>query len=168
LKAPPWRAEKALKVRSGQDGSLRGLAAGLYAGPGLVRSFSGVRIVDAPNPGHLTPEKVAESLADPYARRVLAVCVKQARPVKAIAHETGLPLPTAYRHVNKLEESGLLIVERSAMTPDGKKYDLYRSRVKSARIEMDGAGERVTWEPNEATEERLASMWDSLRGARRL
>ena len=126
-----------------------------------------MRSVEAAKPGPLTPEKVAESIADPYARRVLAVCVKQARPVKDIAHETGLALPTAYRHVNRLEETGLLVIERSAMTPDGKKYDIYRSRVKSARIEMDGAGERVTWEPNEATEERLASMWDSLRGVRR-
>lgn len=127
-----------------------------------------MRSVDAPKPGPLTPETVAESIADAYARRVLAVCVRQARAVKDIAHETGLPLPTAYRHVNKLVEVGLLLVERSAMTPDGKKYDLYRSRVKAARIELDAAGERVTWEPNEATEERLANMWDSLRGARRL
>lgn len=127
-----------------------------------------MRSVEAAKPGPLTPEKVAESLADPYARRVLAVCVRQARAVKDIAQETGLALPTAYRHVNKLEEVGLLVVERSAMTADGKKYDLYRSRVKSARIEMDGAGERVTWEPNEAVQERLANMWDSLRGARRL
>lgn len=126
-----------------------------------------MRIIDPAKARLLTPEKVAESLADPYSRRVLAVCVRQARPVKDIAHETGLALPTTYRHVNKLEESGLLVVERSAMTADGKKYDVYRSRVKAARIEMDGSGERVTWEPNEPTEERLASMWDSLRGARR-
>lgn len=126
-----------------------------------------MRTIEATKAAALTPEKVAESLADPYARRVLAVCVRQARPVKDIAHETGLPLPTAYRHVNRLEEAGLLVVERSAMTPDGKRYELYRSRVKSARIEMDPSGERVTWEPNEATEERLANMWDSLRGARR-
>lgn len=123
-----------------------------------------MRIVDASKSGPLTPEKVAESLADPYARRVLAVCVKQARAVKDIAQETELALPTAYRHVNRLTEAGLLIVERSAMTPDGKKYDLYRSRVRSARIEMDAAGERVTWEPNQAAEERLANIWDSLRG----
>lgn len=115
----------------------------------------------------LTAVNVAESLADPYARRVLISCVKQARAVKDIAQDTGLALPTAYRHVNRLEEMGLLIIERSAMTPDGKKYDLYRSRVKSARIEMDATGERITWQANEATEERLANMWDSLRDARR-
>lgn len=126
--------------------------------------LSRVRIVDASKPRHLSPETVADAIADPYARRVLAVCVKQARAVKDIAAETGLALPTTYRHVNRLEEAGLLVVERSALTPDGKKYDLYRSRVRSARIEMDSLGERVTWEPNEATEERLATMWDSLRG----
>lgn len=126
--------------------------------------FSEVRSVEAPKPGPLSPEVVAEALADPYARRVLAVCVKQARAVKDIAQETGLALPTAYRHVNRLEEAGLLVVERSAMTTDGKKYDLYRSRVKAAKIEMDATGERVTWQANEATEDRLASMWDSLRG----
>lgn len=111
----------------------------------------------------LTPELVAEALADPYARRVLAVCVRKAHAVKDVSHETGLPLPTTYRQVNKLVELGLMVVERSALTPDGKKYDLYRSRVRAARIEMDASGERVSWEPNEAVEERLAGLWDSLR-----
>ena len=125
--------------------------------------FSGVRNVESTKRA-LTPELVAEALADPYARRVLAVCVRKARAVKDVSHETGLPLPTTYRQVNKLVELGLMIVERSALTPDGKKYDLYRSRVRAARIEMDASGERVSWEPNEAVEERLAGLWDALRG----
>lgn len=111
----------------------------------------------------LTPERVAEAIADVYARRVLAACVKKAKAVKDVSHDTGLPLPTTYRHVNRLVEMGLLVIERSALTPDGKRYDLYRSRIRSARIELDGSGERVSWEPNEAAEERLADMWDSLR-----
>lgn len=106
---------------------------------------------------------VAEALSDPYARRVLAVCVRLAKPVKDISQETGLPLATAYRHVNALVEHGVLVVERSAMTADGKKYDLYRARVRSARIEIDAEGEHIVWEPNEAIEERLMSMWESLR-----
>lgn len=121
------------------------------------------RSITATRAAPLRPELVAEALSDAYARRVLAVCVKAAKPVKEISHETGLPLATAYRHVNHLVEKGVLIVERSAMTPDGKKYDLYRSRVRSARIEVDAAGERIVWEPNEAIEDRLMSMWESMR-----
>lgn len=119
--------------------------------------------VDTPKPGPLRPEVVADALADGYARRVLVVCVRKPRSVKEISQETGLPLPTAYRQVNKLAESGLLVVERSALTPDGKRYDLYRARLRAARIEMDADGERVTWEPNAPVEERLAGLWDSLR-----
>lgn len=113
--------------------------------------------------GPLRPDSVTDALADAYARRVLVVCVKKARAVKDISQEAGLPLPTTYRQVNRLHETGLLVVERSALTSDGKRYDLYRSRVRAARIELDAAGERVSWEPNEAVEERLASLWDSLR-----
>lgn len=54
-------------------------------------------------------------------------------------------------------------MERSALTHDGKRYDLYRSRLRGARIEMDANGERITWEPNEPVEQRLASIWESLR-----
>jgi hypothetical protein len=140
-----------------------GFATRLYGRTTVLLWFSEVRIIEPLKSTALSVDTVGDAIADAYARRVLAVCVKKAKAVKDISHETGLPLPTAYRQVNHLAEVGLLVVERSAMTPDGKKYDLYRSRVKSARIEVDGSGERVTWEPNEATEERLSSMWDSLR-----
>lgn len=126
-----------------------------------------MRIVETGKSGGLRPEAVAEALADAYARRIMAACVRQARAVKDLSQDTGLPLPTTYRHVHRLMEQGILVVERSAMTPDGKKYDLFRSRVRRARIEMDEAGERVAWEPNEAVEERLGSLWDSLRSQAR-
>jgi len=122
-----------------------------------------VGIIETPKPGPLRPETIVEAIADAYSRRVLAACVKKAKAVKEISQETGLPLPSTYRHVNRLQEMGLLLVERSALTPDGKRYELYRSRIRGARIEMDGSGERVSWEPNEPVEERLANVWDSLR-----
>jgi DNA-binding IclR family transcriptional regulator len=120
-----------------------------------------VGIIESPKSGPLREEDVAAALADGYARRVLAACVRRAQAVKDIAQQAGLP--TAYRHVNRLVEQGLLVVERSALTPDGKRYELYRSRVRSARIELDANGERATWEPNEPVEERLASVWGTLR-----
>lgn len=123
-----------------------------------------MRIVDTGKPGPLAEDVVAAALSDAYARRVLAACIRKAMPVKDISQVTGLPLPTTYRHVNELAAQGLLVIERSALTEDGKRYELYRSRLRSARLEMDGAGERVVWEPNELVEERLARMWTGLRG----
>ncbi|MFA5862005.1 MAG: helix-turn-helix domain-containing protein [Candidatus Thermoplasmatota archaeon] len=122
-----------------------------------------MRIFDTVKPGPLRPEAVAEALVDTYVRRILVACVKKAKAVRDISQEAGLPLPTTYRQVHRLVDEGLLVVERIALTSDGKKYALYRSRIRSARIEMDGSGERVAWEPNEAVEARLADIWDSLR-----
>lgn len=113
----------------------------------------------------MNDSKVAAALSDEYARRVLSVCVKKAISVKEIEAGTGLPQATVYRHVTRLLEDGLLVLDRSAMTTDGKRYELYRSRVHHARIEMDGSGVRIVWEPVEEMQERLARAWQSLRGA---
>jgi DNA-binding transcriptional ArsR family regulator len=122
-----------------------------------------VGIVATRKPGTLTPDVVSSALADAYARRVLAVCIRSPQAVKDISRDADLPLPTTYRHVKRLVDAGLLVIERSALTRDGKKYDLYRSRLASARIEFDVKGERVTWEVNEPVEARVASLWDTLR-----
>lgn len=111
----------------------------------------------------LDEEKVVRALSDEYARRILSVCIAKPKSVKDVESETGLPQATVYRHVNHLVEERLLVVERSAITPDGKRYDLYRSRIQNARIELDARGVRVLWEPVEAMEERLARVWTSLR-----
>jgi predicted transcriptional regulator len=90
---------------------------------------------------------VAEALATPNSRRVMAICIRLSRSARDISQISGLPLTTVYRQVRRLEKIGVLVVERSAMTPDGRKYDLYRSRLRKAHLDLDDVGERVRWEP---------------------
>ncbi len=122
-----------------------------------------MRTGETPLRPHLDDQLVAQALSDEYARRILSVCIRKARPVKEIESETELPQATVYRQVAHLAEVGLLVVERSAITPDGKRYDLYRSRLRHARVELDADGVRMAWEPVEGVEERLARVWNSLR-----
>lgn len=123
-----------------------------------------MRTIDEPKAPPLDSARVAASLSDEYERRILATCIRKAKSVKEIELETGLPQATVYRHVAGLVENRLLVIERSALTPDGKRYELYRSRVRTARIEMDGSGVRILWEPVEDVEERLARVWSTLGG----
>lgn len=90
---------------------------------------------------------------------MLAACIQQAKSIREIELATKLPQATVYRHVGRLSELGLLIVERDALTPDGKRYQLYRARVRSARVVMDAQGVRIYWEPVEEVEERIARVW---------
>lgn len=109
-------------------------------------------------------EKVQAALNSEPARRIMSHCILKPLSVKEISDKTSIPLPSAYRHVNSLVEDGLLYIERSAMTPDGKPYDLYRSTLKACRIQMDADGVKITWDLNSSLDERLQHMWQSLRG----
>lgn len=111
----------------------------------------------------LRQEQVLEALASDATRRLLAQCVRRAYAVKDLGEQTGLPLASCYRHVHRLLELQLLVVERSAMTADGKPYDLYRSRVRRARLEVAAGGVQVEWELNAPVEERLMGLWNDLR-----
>ncbi len=126
----------------------------------------GTRLGGDATAGSWGVEPVARAFSDPYARLVLAACLDRAKPVKVISAETGLPLPTTYRHVKRLRGSGLIEVERCALTPDGKPYSLYRTRVRSAAIGLDGPGGRVTCLPNGMPADRaIAGIQDPARGA---
>lgn len=115
----------------------------------------------------LSAEHVAEALSEHNSRVVLAACVAAPLSVKDICQATGLPLATAYRQVHRLMDFGVLIVERSAMTREGKKYDLFRSRIAEAHLDVTSAGEEIRWVANEATEGRLVGMWDAVRSQAR-
>lgn len=110
----------------------------------------------------LEESAVALAIGEENGRAILAACVDRPRSVKEICAATGTPTTTAYRQVHRLERLGVLVVERSAMTLDGRKYDLYRSRLRAARIDIDEQGLRVQWEANAEVEQRLASMWERL------
>lgn len=107
--------------------------------------------------GPIREEMVAEALATPTSRRVIATCIRVPRSAKEISRVSGLALTTVYRHVRRLELVGVLVVERCAMTRDGRKYDLYRSRLRRAHLDLDDVGERVRWEAIELIDARAAT-----------
>jgi DNA-binding IclR family transcriptional regulator len=119
--------------------------------------------VASDQPTEIAAEDVEEALTRDPARRILSVCIDEAKPVREISEETGLAQATAYRHVNQLVEDGLLVDARSAMTPEGSRYELYRSRIEEAALEVDREGVTVTWTPLREVEERIRDMWDHMR-----
>lgn len=109
-------------------------------------------------------DKVVAALNSEPTRRILSHCVTHPQSVKDLSERSAIPLPSTYRYVRSLLEDGLLYIERSALTADGKPYDLYRSTIRSCRIEMGADRVDVTWELNTSLDERLQYMWKSLKG----
>lgn len=114
--------------------------------------------------GTIRDEMVHKALTSASASRILSSCIRKPLSVKQISDATRIPLASAYRQVKGLMDDGLMVVERSAMTPDGKTYDLYRSRIRRAVLEVEQDGVHVAWEPNADVEDHLVDIWGKLGG----
>ncbi len=112
--------------------------------------------------GPLLEAQVETALSTPAYRRILAVCIRRPLSVKDIAQQTGIPLASVYRNVRALETDALLVVERSAMTAEGKPYDLYRSRLREANMRISASGVELGWQVESTVEDRLIHLWNYL------
>lgn len=101
--------------------------------------------MDASRP--LVERAVQRALSSPAKCRIVAACMRRPMSAKAISQVADLPLASTYRQVKALLRDGVLAIERSAMTVDGKPYDLYRSQIRSARLAITPDRVRATWEP---------------------
>ena len=77
---------------------------------------------------------VLTALSDEYSKKILNYTIEQPRSVVDIVKALDIPMTTAYRRVNSLTDQKILKVTGSIVTGDGKKYFLYKSRIKSINV----------------------------------
>ena len=77
-----------------------------------------------------TKDAYLEILADKYSRGILEATMEMPKSAIDLSNECGIPISTAYRRVQLLHGLKLLGISGS-INQDGKKYFLYKSRVKS-------------------------------------
>ena len=73
---------------------------------------------------------ILEILADEYCRTILTVIMDKPKSAIEISTETKIPISTIYRRLQFLHDNKLLGISGS-ISDDGKKYFLYKSRVKA-------------------------------------
>ena len=100
---------------------------------------------------------ILKALSDDYSRTIMNYTIEKPRSVVDIVKECDVPMTTAYRRVHELEENKILKVTGSIVTDDGKKYFLYRNRLKAIYVifglealdvqivENDGMGTSAYW-----------------------
>jgi hypothetical protein len=74
-----------------------------------------------------------------------------------------IPQSTLYRKLHELQDLGLIGVQRTAITPEGKRVDLYRSLLEELRVEMLGRELRIQARFRDLSAERLKEMWRDVR-----
>ncbi len=108
-------------------------------------------------------EALLDALGDPVVRRILSATDAAARTAPDLNLVTGVPLTTLYRKIHELEALGLLGIERSAITPDGKRVDFFRSCLAEARVELRGGRFLLQARYRNLASVRMGSMWGKVR-----
>ncbi|MDE1830190.1 MAG: helix-turn-helix transcriptional regulator [Thaumarchaeota archaeon] len=77
-----------------------------------------------------TKDALLEVLADKYSRAILESTLEMPKSTIDLSSECRIPISTTYRRVQLLHQHKLLGISGS-ISQDGKKYFLYKSKVKS-------------------------------------
>ena len=109
------------------------------------------------------PERIVNALGDPVNRRLLGFLDGGPRSVQEILAQLALPKSMVYSRLHDLRELGLVAVQRTVISPEGKRTDLFRSLLEEARIDLRAGAVTLTMRTRDLTTERLKSLWSDLR-----
>ena len=94
---------------------------------------------------------ILEILADKYCKLILHNTLEKPKSAMEISNEKNIPISTVYRRLQTLYDAKLLAISGS-INQDGKKYFLYKSRVKSISLKCDLEVTSVELVPNTSRE----------------
>ncbi len=90
---------------------------------------------------------ILEVISDKYCRSIIENTMEKPKSAMEISGETKIPISTVYRRLQILHDSKLLGISGS-ISNDGKKYFLYKSKVKAISTSYNGNNIEVEIVPN--------------------
>jgi len=97
-----------------------------------------------------TKDVLLRILADKYSRAILESTMDSPKSAIELSAECKIPISTAYRRVQELHDQKLLGISGS-INDDGKKYFLYKSKIKSIMACFNGGSLEIEIVPNAMT-----------------
>ena len=92
-------------------------------------------------------EEILEILADKYCRTIIAATMDRPKCAIEISSEAKIPISTVYRRLQFLFDNKILRIS-GTISDDGKKYFLYKSRIKAISTNFNGSFVEVEIVPN--------------------
>jgi DNA-binding transcriptional ArsR family regulator len=122
-----------------------------------------------PVPAPTTPARTAQArrvvsaLGDPVALAILSSLSAGDRDGHALVVQTNLPQSSIYRKLHELQEWGLVRVRRLAFTAEGRKVEVFTSRIRGVDVEFDNGRVRVRVREREDSADRIQDLWSQVR-----
>jgi hypothetical protein len=98
-----------------------------------------------------------QELVDGISHRIVMSTIDSAKTAAQISAENALPLSSTYKKIKKLQDVGMLFVERIDLDGKGKKVVYYRSKVKSMEFNLSRDQVLLQFEKNDAVNRAKAT-----------
>ena len=125
--------------------------------------------MDSHHPSQLIPivkrhesRAVLIALGDNEMMKILDSAMNQSKSVNEILKDTNITHSTGFRKIKWLLKEGLIILDKIIITPDGKKFSLYHSTLKSINVKYEDTNVVVEAEPNFAITKKSVMKFFSL------
>ena len=92
---------------------------------------------------------ILEIISDKYCRVILTATMEKPKSATEITYDTGIPISTVYRRLQTLHDNKLVRISGS-ISEDGKKYFLYKSKVKAISTNFNGDFIEIEIVPNKS------------------
>jgi DNA-binding HxlR family transcriptional regulator len=115
-----------------------------------------------PPPPRDRKERILDALGDSAARGILLMLSDAPHSAQEILAANHIPQSTLYRKIHELEQLGLIGIQRTAITPEGKRVDLYRSLLEELKVDLQGTELRIQARFRDLSAERLKQMWHGI------
>jgi len=102
-------------------------------------------------------QRIIEALTNVCSHAVLFSIVDKAKDAGEISNELQISISNVYKTLMNLEKLTLIKIERFVVTNTGKKIKLYRSRIKKAKISVEGINSKVELVNNENSYQKISA-----------
>ncbi|MDH3191221.1 MAG: helix-turn-helix domain-containing protein [Nitrosopumilus sp.] len=92
-------------------------------------------------------DAILEVMSDKYCRAIIENTMDKPKSAMEISAETKIPISTVYRRLQTLHDNKLLGISGS-ISDDGKKYFLYKSKIKAIATTFNGSNIEIEIVPN--------------------
>jgi DNA-binding transcriptional ArsR family regulator len=107
--------------------------------------------------------RVLDALGDPVAVGILATLSGGERDGHGLVVATNLPQSSVYRKLHDLQKGGLVRVQRLAFTAEGRKVEVFSSRIREVYVRFENGRIEVRVRQREDAADRIRDLWSQVR-----
>ena len=95
-------------------------------------------------------QKVIEMLADAESRAIIFSIIRKGKTAAELSEKHKIPLSSVYKKISDLEELSLINVDSWKKKKKGRRFKVYKSRIKNAEINIKKPEASLTLIPNDS------------------